>query len=107
MLPHLPKNGPATGQQSQPHEIGAFQPGSPPVALRAPSGGPGAIPSSSDSFRIPQLHSQTRFNPKFVPRKIGGGSDCEFQKFISRLAKTGSSFCPDNPISTLPASTPT
>ncbi|MSQ72721.1 MAG: DUF86 domain-containing protein, partial [Betaproteobacteria bacterium] len=49
-------------------------PGSPPVALRAPSGEPGATPLPFDSFRIPQLLFQTRFNPKFVSRKIGGGS---------------------------------
>ncbi|MSQ72557.1 MAG: hypothetical protein EXR27_14890, partial [Betaproteobacteria bacterium] len=48
--------------------------GSPPVALRAPSGEPGATPLPFDSFRIPQLLFQTRFNPKFVSRKIGGGS---------------------------------
>ncbi|HPT51614.1 MAG TPA: helix-turn-helix domain-containing protein [Accumulibacter sp.] len=31
-------------------------------------------PSTSDSFHIPQLFFQTRFNPKSVSRKIEGGS---------------------------------
>ncbi|MBS3935225.1 MAG: hypothetical protein KGZ43_03550, partial [Sulfuritalea sp.] len=35
---------------------------------------PGATPSTFDSFTISQLLFQTRFNPKFVSRKIGGGS---------------------------------
>jgi len=35
---------------------------------------PGATPSTFDSFSMLQLLSQTRFNPKFVSRKIGGGS---------------------------------
>jgi hypothetical protein len=49
-------------------------PGSPPVALRAPSGKPGAIPTTFGSFRISILLSKTQFNLKFVSRKIGVGA---------------------------------
>ncbi|MBS3934783.1 MAG: hypothetical protein KGZ43_01305, partial [Sulfuritalea sp.] len=56
----------------------------PPVALRAPSGEPGATPSTFDSFTISQLLFQTRFNPKFVSRKIGGGSNGNGPKFVKR-----------------------
>ncbi|MCX7136211.1 MAG: hypothetical protein NTW47_06085, partial [Proteobacteria bacterium] len=42
--------------------------------LRTPSGKPGATPATFDSFTILQLLFQTRFNPKFVSRKIGGSS---------------------------------
>ncbi|MBS3934720.1 MAG: RHS repeat protein, partial [Sulfuritalea sp.] len=54
--------------------ISAAAPGSPPVALRAPSGKPGATPPTFDSFSISRLLLQTRFNPKFVSRKIGAGA---------------------------------
>jgi hypothetical protein len=49
-------------------------PGSPPVALRAPSSEPGATPLPSLLFNISHSVFQTRFNPKSVSRKIGAGA---------------------------------
>jgi hypothetical protein len=49
-------------------------PGSPPVALRAPSSEPGATPLPSLLFNIAHSVFQTRFNPKSVSKKIGAGA---------------------------------
>ena len=58
-------------QQAQ-HDF--FLPPSRPPLHFAGRAGPAATPSTFDSFSIPQLLFQTRFNPKVVSRKIRGGS---------------------------------
>ncbi|MGB4673051.1 MAG: hypothetical protein WBH99_03765, partial [Azovibrio sp.] len=59
---------------ADPRFTSAAAPGSPPVALRAPSADPGATSSTCDPFSMTPLLFQTRFNLKFVSRKTGAGA---------------------------------
>src|SRR5258706_5951348 len=52
----------------------AVVPGALTVALRAPSTAPGTTSATFDLFSIFNSVSRHRFYPKFVSRKIGGGS---------------------------------
>src|SRR5712664_3947898 len=55
----------------------AAAPGALPVALRAPSTAPDTTSATFDFFSIFNSVSRHRFYPKFVSRKIGGGSELE------------------------------
>jgi hypothetical protein len=76
--------------------VGGVAPGSPPVALRAPSGKPGATPSTFHSFSISNPFLLTQFYPKFVSRIIGGGAMASSVALVSRRRVMRSSIEPRN-----------
>src|SRR5713101_4055550 len=65
----------------------AAAPGALPVALRAPSTAPGTTSATFDFFSIFNAVSRHRFYPKFVSRKIGGGSAARLITLVTDLIR--------------------
>jgi hypothetical protein len=86
-----PRNSRSTTSFLRPadhHLTSAAAPDSPPVALRAPSYEPCAIPPASFIFSISNHFPVTRFYPKFVSRETRAGTP-----YVQVLAKLMFSKC--------------